>query len=171
MLDSVATAPRNPELRAGPTVSPLPARGAVDPGSPALVASGDAGEETVVDHGTLRDRVDVAAAALPSVQAGRLLVQVPLRPRVDDVVGYLAVLEAGHVALVTADLVADGTVAGPPARTGSIWQPDLLMDGARGVIPGPAAAPTETTPGGPRHRSHPDLALLLSTSGLSLIHI
>lgn len=103
-------------------------------------------------YGELVDRVATLAAGLPSARAGRRLVHVPLAPRRDLVLGYLAVLSAGHVALVT------------PAEHRSItavYRPDLWLR--------PDGTFETATPGGgadePRHLLHPELALLLSTSG------
>ncbi len=152
MTTAVRNEPGAPVLLPGGSRSPLPEAGTVDPSAPALVTLDGA-----VDHGTLRARVDAAAAALPPVTSGRLLVHVPLGATVEEVVGYLAVVEAGHVALVTSGQVA------------AAWQPDLVMVGERAVAPGSGSAGDD--PGhGPvvlrhRHLLHPDLALLLSTSG------
>lgn len=152
MTTAVRNEPGAPVLLPGGSRSPLPEAGTVDPSAPALVTLDGA-----VDHGTLRQRVDAAAAALPPVGSGRLLVHVPLAATVEEVVGYLAVLEAGHVALVTSEQVA------------AAWKPDLVMAGERAVAPG--RGPAGDDPGReravlrPRHLLHPDLALLLSTSG------
>ncbi|GAA1502035.1 AMP-binding protein [Dactylosporangium maewongense] len=103
-------------------------------------------------YGELADRVAALAAALPSAQAGRRLVHVPLAPDRDLVLGYLAVLSAGHVALIT-----------PPEHRSitAVYQPDLWLhpDGTF-----EAATPASDTDA-PRHLLHPDLAVLLSTSG------
>lgn len=123
-------------------LSPLPAVGTVDPARPALIGPG--GE---VDHGTLRARVDALAATLPAGE--RLLAHVRLRPTVEDVVAYLALLEAGHVAL----LLPEGRGADHVRRA---WPADLAA--ADGEI-------ARLHDGPPRHLLHPDLALLLSTSG------
>ncbi len=116
-----------------------------DVARPALVDAADPSRS--LDHGQLAVRVSAAAAALPGTDDGRCLVQVPLIADVDSVVGYLAVLLAGHVALVT----------GPGAEAiGSHYRPDLVLEGD-GSFRWTAAAP--------QHLLHPDLALLLSTSG------
>ena len=130
--------------------SPLPPVGTVKHTAPALVTA----DGTLVDHGTLRHRVNELAAELPSDRAGRLLVHVPLASTVDAVVGYLAVLEAGHVALVTS--------CDPAAATSvtEAWPTDLAMTIAGRIAdPDPDAIPS------PHHLLHPDLTLLLSTSG------
>lgn len=125
-------------------LSPLPAAGLVDPGRPALIAP----DGSVVDHGTLRDRVDALAATLPV--GDRRLAHVRLSPAVDDIVAYLALVEAGHVAL----LVPEGR-SGDSVR--SAWPADLA------VVAGEVTALHDDP--APRHLLHPELALLLSTSG------
>lgn len=105
-----------------------------------------------LSYGELADRVAALAASLPSAQAGRRLVHVPLAPHRDLVLGYLAVMSAGHVALIT-----------PPEHRSitAVYQPDLWLrpDGTFET-----ATPNRNS-GEPRHLLHPDLALLLSTSG------
>lgn len=123
------------------------ARALVRPGDPALIAG-----DRCLTHAALHDRVVRAAAMLPDATDGRCLVHVTPRPELDAVVGYLATLHAGHVALVTAP-------GGPAAPILDRYRPDLAFDG-RHVEPlgdGPWS--------GPCHLLHPDLALLLSTSG------
>lgn len=138
---AVAPAPTRPGR------APLPPAGSVDPAAPALVSA-----DGVLTHGELRRRVEERADALPPVSGGRLLVQVSVRPRPDDVVAYLAVLEAGHVVL----LVPEGD-----RGLGATWEPDLVL-GAGGQVEEPPR--TDLAPA-PRHLLHPELALLLSTSG------
>lgn len=140
---SGAAEPR-PLITAPARRSPLPARGTVDPTLPALITPAGG-----IDHGELRDRVDQAAAELPSLTRGKLLVHLTPGPTVEDIVGYLAVLEAGHVALVS------GPGQGAD-RLAAAWSPDLTV--RDGVVVEKAATHT------PR-LIHPDLALLLSTSG------
>ena len=145
-LSRVSVRPAVAPAPTRPGCAPLPPAGSVDPASPALVTA-----DEVLSHGALRERVEERAADLPPVTAGRLLVQVSLRPRSADVVDYLAVLEAGHVALVSPE--GEHTL-------GATWQPDLTLGS------GPAEGVVRTGPTtGPRHLLHPDLALLLSTSG------
>lgn len=113
------------------------------PGSadPALVEHG-----RVVTHDELARRVAALVDRLPAVATGRRLVHLPLTRDIAGIVGHLAVLAAGHVALVT----------GPGA--GSItdrFTPDLRLAGEE----------VEILSAGPVHLLHPDLALLLSTSG------
>lgn len=132
-------------LPPGRVRSPLPSACEVDPAHPALFAP----DGTVIDHGTLRERVDGVAARLPD---GRLLAHVRLTPTIADIVAYLAVLEAGHVALLM-----------PPGRAGRTveraWPADLSVDAGEITM---GARGREGTPG---HLLHQDLALLLSTSG------
>ncbi|MET8832463.1 AMP-binding protein [Micromonospora sp. NPDC004540] len=125
----------------------VPVSDTADTHHPALIDS--AGH---LSFGELADRVAALAASLPSVQAGRRLVHVPLAPHRDLVLGYLAVMSAGHVALVT-----------PPEHRSitAVYQPDLWLRPDGTFAP---ATPSSDT-GEPRHLLHPDLALLLSTSG------
>ncbi len=109
-----------------------------------------AGGDGWITHGELADRVDEAARRLGPVPR---LVHVPLPRTVDAVIGYLAVLAGGHVALVTED---------EPERSEAItarFDPDVVLDTSGG-----ACEVLERRPGS-RHELHPDLALLLSTSG------
>ncbi|WP_306232611.1 non-ribosomal peptide synthetase [Agrococcus beijingensis] len=106
---------------------------------------------TARSRGQLRRDVQALAQRLPDVATGKRLVHVALRPDAASVVAYLAVLEAGHVALVTAE----------GARADAIverYRPDLAATGD-------ASAPFTDWEAAPRHLLHPDLALLLSTSG------
>lgn len=100
-------------------------------------------------YGDLTDRVAALTASLPPAQTGRRLVHVPLAAQRDVVLAYLAVVAAGHVALVTPPQHRLITTAYPP----DLW---LRADGTFEAS-SPATAP--------RHLLHPDLALLLSTSG------
>lgn len=126
------------------SLSLLRAAGRTAPSRPALVAP----DGEVMDHGTLRHRVDALAATLPV--GDRRLAHVRLRPTLDDVVAYLALLQAGHVAL----LVPEGR-AGEHVRRA--WPADLAVEA--GAVTALHDEPT------PRHLLHPDLALLMSTSG------
>ena len=116
----------------------------VDPAHPALID--DAG---IVSHGDLADLVTHASLRLPPSTTARMLVHVPLVAERPAVIGYLAVLLAGHVALVTPE-ENDATITG-------IYQPEfrLLPDGTFARTGAPDAT----------HDLHPDLTLLLSTSG------
>ncbi|KAE8764966.1 non-ribosomal peptide synthetase [Georgenia thermotolerans] len=131
--------------RPGSALPGLP--GAATLGRPALLtASGD-----VLSHGELRERIADLAAQLPDPAEGRRLVHLPLRPDLAVVTAYLATLAAGHVALVTAD---GARAAGIVDR----YRPDIVLTGRPG-------SPFEVVSPDPGHLLHPDLALLLSTSG------
>jgi acyl-coenzyme A synthetase/AMP-(fatty) acid ligase len=126
---------------------PWPAAATVLARPALLTASGD-----VLTYEELAARVGDLAGRLPDAAEGRRLVHLPLRPDVAGVTAYLATLEAGHVALVT---------AGNDARTTGIlgrYRPDVTSTGD-------PEEPFEVTSPGARHLLHPDLALLLSTSG------
>ncbi|MDN5715762.1 MAG: non-ribosomal peptide synthetase [Janibacter sp.] len=113
------------------------------PGSPdpALVEHG-----RVITHDALARRVADLADRLPPVATGRRLVHLPLARDVAGIVGHLAVQAAGHVALVT----------GPGAESiTERFAPDLRVTDEH----------IETLSELPAHLLHPDLALLLSTSG------
>lgn len=134
-----------------PVVEPsrgiLPSADTAPQGQPALLtASG-----TSVTHEELARAVADLAGRLPDVAGGRRLVHLPLRPDLPSVTAYLATLHAGHVALVTPE---DG-------RTGTILDRYLPDVTATGDPERPFVTLTPT----PRHVLHPDLALLLSTSG------
>jgi hypothetical protein len=130
-----------------------PSRGPLSPADKAptgrlalLTASGEG-----LSHEELWSTVADVAGRLPDVADGRRLVHLPLRPDLAGVTAYLATLQAGHVALVTPD----------DARTGTIldrYLPDVMATGD-------PERPFETLTPAPRHLLHPDLALLLSTSG------
>ena len=114
--------------------------------APALVADG-----ATVSHRELAARVASLVEQLPATTTGRRLVHLPLTRRLDDVVAHLAVLAAGHVALVT----------GPEATsiTGR-FAPDLRLHAGEVEVLEPQA----------QHLLHPDLALLLCDHhGASLI--
>ncbi|MEI8406486.1 MULTISPECIES: AMP-binding protein [unclassified Kribbella] len=108
----------------------------------------------LLSYQALSDRVDALAASLPAVHTGRRLVHIPLAAQRDLVLGYLAVLKAGHVALVTPPEHASITTTYPP----DVWLRD------NGTFTGPTGGPLDHDTD-PRHELHPDLALLLSTSG------
>ncbi len=133
--------------------SPLPVRREVGI-LPALVSA--TGQQWT--HADLRSAVGGLVDRLPDATRGRCLVHVPLQPEPDSVAAYLAVLEAGHVALVTA--TDDDTVAKAATPTRRIlerYPPDLRV--------APHGAGYQSLAPEPQHLLHPDLALLLSTSG------
>ncbi|GAA4757640.1 AMP-binding protein [Citricoccus nitrophenolicus] len=128
-------------------------------GAPAIIdADGQA-----LDFAGLRRAVAGWAALLPDVATGRRLVHLPLRRDLPGVLAYLATLEAGHVALVTSE---DDRAAAIRAR----YRPDVLFTRDAGAPFRPAGDGSSAGPGtggygAPQHLLHPDLALLLSTSG------
>ncbi len=130
-----------PQHRPGPLSADAPA------GTPALVGATGAS----LSYGHLRELVHDHVRRLPDPAAGRCLVHVPLRPDPASVVAYLATIEAGHVALVTGD---DSRAEAVLER----YRPDLAATGDR-------RDPYARLASLPQHLLHPDLALLLSTSG------
>ena len=99
-----------------------------------------------VTYGDLSARVEAAAARLPGP---RRLVQVAIANQVDSVVAYLGALAAGHAVLLVpdADRIAEVTAS---------YDPDVVITADGTVL---------RDRGGPAQPLHPDLALLLSTSG------
>ncbi|MFL0578971.1 AMP-binding protein [Dietzia sp. 179-F 9C3 NHS] len=129
--------------------SPLGLASAFAARGPAPALIDDNGPLTYAD---LARRVDERAAAYPPVATGRRMIGLVGANTVAFLVDYLAALEAGHAVLLL-----------PPesAATRALvasWTPDVLAGAGEPI---PAAA--HLTP--PRHVLHPDLALLLSTSG------
>ncbi|WP_447009914.1 non-ribosomal peptide synthetase [Saccharothrix hoggarensis] len=96
-----------------------------------------------ISYRELDDRVATAAARLGPV---RRLVLLAARNDVDSLVAYLAALRGGHPVLLTAPAQV--------AALSSAYDPDVVVDGRW----------TEHR-AGTAHDLHPDLALLLSTSG------
>jgi acyl-CoA synthetase (AMP-forming)/AMP-acid ligase II len=122
-----------------PWVSALSMHG----GSPAIVTA-----TGTITHATLARRVDELAERLAGP---RRLVLLEARPTPESVVSYLAALAAGHVVLLAA-----GGPGGPGARLAAAYDPDILL-GSDGEV--------EIVRSTPAHDLHPDLTLLLSTSG------
>lgn len=142
----------------------LPPAGSVDPDAPALL-SGD----TVIGHGALRASVAAAADALAAPHKGLILIG--MTPDPAAVTAWLGALAAGETAL----LIDTGLVAALPGFANA-WTPRLVL--------WPAALPAPALPEGWRAMAspvagmaawkpspgeatdiHPDLALLLPTSG------
>ncbi|WP_083418833.1 AMP-binding protein [Pseudofrankia sp. BMG5.36] len=107
--------------------------------------------EGQLSYRELRTRVDEAAARLGP---GRRLVLLAAVNSLDVLVMYLAALSAGHVVLL-----APGDGPGPAASLVTAYDPDVV------VRPVGAAVEVEHRRDGSGHDLHPDLALLLSTSG------
>jgi acyl-CoA synthetase (AMP-forming)/AMP-acid ligase II len=101
-----------------------------------------------ITYAALARRVDELAERLAGP---RRLVLLEARPTPESVVAYLAALAAGHVVLLAA-----GGTGGPGARLTAAYDPDILLgpDGRVEIVRSTAA-----------HDLHPDLTLLLSTSG------
>ena len=116
-------------------------------GSPALVD-----DRRTLDYRRLADLVVSRAAELPSVDSGRRLLAVEATNTVEFVVDYLAAIEAGHVVLLLPDSDTAAT-----ALT-EAWAPDLVLGDGREITGRQRRVP-------PRHTLHPELQLLLSTSG------
>jgi acyl-CoA synthetase (AMP-forming)/AMP-acid ligase II len=110
---------------------------------PALVTA-----EQSLSYADLAARVDARAGRLAGP---RRLVLLQAGPTVDSVVSYLAALTAGHVVL----LAAAGD-CGPGERLRAAYSPDIVLDETGGV---------EVLRESSQHDLHPDLAILLSTSG------
>ena len=103
-------------------------------------------------YSELASRVADRATQYPDVTTGRRMVAVLAENTLDFLVDYLAAHEAGHVVLL---LPPDGAATDQLVST---WTPDVLAGDGRPLLAGVQTAP-------PRHDLHPDLALLLSTSG------
>ena len=116
-------------------------------GSPALVWD-DAGPESVLSYDDLGNRVD--AWALRHLGATRRLVLLECDNSLDSVIAYLAVVQHGHVAIVAPPL-EEGRRADLVQR----YDPDVVVRGGS----------VDTRRVGSAHAPHPDLALMLSTSG------
>ncbi|WP_194860420.1 AMP-binding protein [Dietzia sp. SYD-A1] len=129
--------------RVGGLAGPLAARGR----AVAVIS-----DDTTLTYTDLALRVAARAAEYPSLDSGRQMVGLIGGNTTDFLIDYLAAHEAGHVVLLL-----------PPesAATRALvesWTPDVLAGAGQSI---PASA--HHTP--PRHDLHPDLALLLSTSG------
>jgi acyl-CoA synthetase (AMP-forming)/AMP-acid ligase II/surface polysaccharide O-acyltransferase-like enzyme len=112
--------------------------------APALVHA-----DGVLSYADLADRVDQVADALGST---RRLVLLPMGNDVASVVGYLAALQAGCPAIIV-----------PPGRPGAPDSAGLIA--SRYNVDAVVQAEVHERRAGTAHGLHPDLALLLSTSG------
>ncbi|MDV8147650.1 AMP-binding protein [Arthrobacter sp. B10-11] len=109
-------------------------------------------DAAALSYRELAERVDATAALLGPV---RRLVLLAARNDLDSLVAYLAALSSGHpLILVPAD--KPGSIESIMAA----YRPDVIVRSGEGS--GPAVE--ELRPG-TLHQLHPDLALLLSTSG------
>ena len=116
-----------------------------------LARHGDRLALVAPDHALTYRELDVHVDALAArLGHERRLVQLVTANRVHAIVGYLAALRGGHPVVLT-----------PPDRTGigSAYDPDVVIDGTDGELV------VEERRAMSRHTLHPDLALLLSTSG------
>ncbi|WP_240474401.1 AMP-binding protein, partial [Intrasporangium chromatireducens] len=140
-----STSPATSRRQAAPAASRLPWVGGLgEHGERVAVVTAD----EQVTYAALAARVEALAGCLAG---SRRLVLLEGRNTLDTVVGYLAALAAGHVVLLTA--------AGPGGsveRLTAAYDPDIVL-GPSGTVD---IRRTE-----PRHELHPDLVLLLSTSG------
>lgn len=100
----------------------------------------------------LREAVEQLAVSF--AHPYRLLVHLDFQNTMSDILSYLALLRAGHVVLLSSDTVARN------------YQPNATIQGTAlvhldtdGLPLGPSSTPA------PQHDLHPDLVLLLSTSG------
>jgi acyl-CoA synthetase (AMP-forming)/AMP-acid ligase II len=110
-------------------------------------------ESATITYRELAERVDAAAERL----GPRRLVMLAAASHPDAIVYYLAALSGGHPLLLVA--------AGNPEAIRSlqsVYDPDLIAAPAGGADQGWALEERRATA---RHRLHPDLALLMSTSG------
>ncbi|MFD3702375.1 AMP-binding protein [Nocardia sp. NPDC058658] len=109
----------------------------------AVVHFPEPGFPTQVTYAQLADRVAEFSAELGPV---RRLVALTAGNELDSLVAYLGALEAGCVVLLTGELTGELTAT---------YDPDVIIDRGRVVANRQESA----------HRPHPELALLLSTSG------
>ena len=109
----------------------------------------DEGEFT---YSTLARMCAERAAEYPPVTTGRRMIALVATNTLEFLVDYLAAHSAGHAVLL---LPPDGA-AGDDLL--AAWHPDVVAGDGR-----PLPAGVHTAP--PRHDLHPDLALLMSTSG------
>lgn len=103
-------------------------------------------------YGELSGMITARAAEFPPVTTGRRMVGILATNTIEFLVDYLAAHAAGHVVLL---LPPEGESTD---RILSAWAPDVLAGDGRPLPPGVRTSPH-------RHDLHPDLALLMSTSG------
>ncbi|GAA4396922.1 AMP-binding protein [Fodinibacter luteus] len=138
---AVAARPADP---ADAAVSTSPA----DPSAPAVHHRAADGSLETLTRGDLADRVHATARLLAGA---RRLVHVHGSQTLGSLVGYLAAHAAGHAVLLSPP-------GSPAAALAATWDPDVTVD-AEGAV--------EVHREHPARALHPDLALLLSTSGSS----
>ncbi|WP_257879613.1 AMP-binding protein [Kocuria flava] len=113
---------------------------------PAVLTAG-----SVLSYAELAERVEQCAARLGTE---RRLVLLAADGELDTLVGYLAALSGGHPVLL-----APGDKPAALASLTAAYDPDVVLR------PGGGTPLLEERRPGTRHELHPDLALLLSTSG------
>ena len=138
--------PPRPGLR-GPAAVPFVARLRAFGARPAIVT-----DDERVGYAELAERVAERAARLGP---GRRLVMIRGANDLECLVSYLAALHAGHVAWLVPDDPSSPRVAPLVAA----YEPDVLVTGGR------ARLRIDQRREGSAHDLHPDLALLLGTSG------
>lgn len=109
-------------------------------------------DDAAYSYADLGAMIDNRMRAYPSTATGRRMIGMLAHNTVDFLVDYLAAHEAGHAVLL---LPPDGPATAALVTT---WTPDIIAGDGRPV-------PEEAHHADPRHDLHPDLALLLSTSG------
>ncbi|WP_432953571.1 AMP-binding protein [Micromonospora haikouensis] len=135
-------------MRASPAVEPVPFAAALaDHGDRPAVLTADGR----LSYRELADRVDELAARLGTA---RRLVLLAGANRVDELVAYLAALTAGHPLLLT-----PGDNDAATAALERAYNPDVVLRRVGGTLTVDERRPVS------RHELHPELALLLSTSG------
>ena len=120
----------------------------------ALIADGDRWS-----YQRLADEVDRVGSALAASGPGRRLVLIAAENAVQPLVHHLAALAHGHVPL----LVPGGDPEAVDAWV-ERWSPDVVVR-RRGDVWQTDHRPSSSGGAGPRHDLHPELALLLTTSG------
>ncbi|CDJ99863.1 conserved membrane hypothetical protein [Microbacterium sp. C448] len=105
----------------------------------------------ITDHDLIRydELAQRVARRVAEIGGGRRLVLIETHNDIEPLVTYLAALAGGHVALLVPPESADALI--------ERYDPDVTLTSAAAVL--------EQRRSGTRHQLHPDLALLLSTSG------
>jgi acyl-CoA synthetase (AMP-forming)/AMP-acid ligase II len=129
-----------------------------DAGNLALI---EAETDSAVTYGELAERIGQVASAIGRACGPRALVACELSRTIDDVVWYLGALAGGHVVLLV-------DPAAPVERKAQLYdrfrphlRPPFPTDGASLLV----AGRDQVLGNGPGLQPHPDLFLLLSTSG------
>jgi acyl-CoA synthetase (AMP-forming)/AMP-acid ligase II len=132
-----------------------------DPAAPAVHVRGSGGRLTTLTRADLAQRVAHRAGILAGE---RRLVHVHGANDLDTLVDYLAAHASGHVVLLTPP-------GSPAAAIARAWDPDITIapphDDATGSAGSAGTTTVQVHREHPAHQLHPDLALLMSTSGSS----